>query len=85
MGRYDEWTQVQNKKGKVTVKHKLFGGNTYICDEINIINDAHRVGVTIKDNDLFVLKENVKSFNVRGNTYVVEDDMLTIRVIVNKV
>ena len=84
MGRYDEWKQLQNKCGKVIVEHALFGGQTYVCDNIKVVDDD-RLGVTIKKNDLFVRKENIKTFGVKGNGYVVEDEMLTIRVIVNKV
>ena len=83
MGRYDEWKQLQNKCGRVIVEHALFGGQAYACDSIKIVNDD-RVGVTIKGNDLFVRKESIKTFSVNGNEYVVEDEMLTIRVIVNK-
>ena len=84
MRKYDEWKQLQNKKGRVIVEHALFGAQAYACDDIKIVNDE-RVGVTIKGNDLFVRKENIKSFEVKDNEYVVEDEMLTIRVIVNKV
>lgn len=84
MGRYDEWQQLQNKKGRVIVEHSLFGGQAYACDSIKIVNDD-RVGVTIKGQDLFVRKENIKAFEVKDNEYVVEDEMLAIRVIVNKV
>jgi hypothetical protein len=84
MRKYDEWKQLQNKKGRMIVEHALFGAQTYACDDIKIVNDE-RVGVTIKGSDLFVRKENIKSFEVKDNEYVVEDEMLAIRVIVNKV
>ncbi len=83
MGKYDEWKQLQNKRGRVIVEHALFGGQAYACDNIKVVNDD-RVGVTIKGNDLFVRKENIKSFIIKDNVYMVEDDMLTISVIVNK-
>ena len=84
MGKYDEWKQLQNKRGRVIVEHSLFGGQAYACDNIKVVNDD-RVGVTIKEQDLFVRKENIKAFSVKGNEYMVEDEMLAIRVIVNKV
>ena len=84
MRKYDEWKQLQNKKGRVIVEHALFGVQAYACDDIKIVNDE-RVGVTIKGSDLFVRKENIKAFEVKDNEYVVEDEMLAIRVIVNKV
>lgn len=84
MGRYDEWKQLQNKKGKVAVEHALFGKQIYVCDEIRIVDD-NRLGIAIKGQELFVRKERVQGFSVNGNEYMVKDNMLTIRVIVNKV
>lgn len=84
MRRYDEWKQLQNKKGKVVVEHALFGRQAYECDNIQAIDDD-RVGVTIKGNDLFISKNNIELFKIKDNEYVVKDAMLTIRVIVNKV
>lgn len=84
MRKYDEWKQLQNKKGMVIAEHSLFGVQAYACDDIKTVNDE-RVGVTIKGSDLFVKKENIKEFKVKDNEYVVEDEMLAIRVIVNKV
>lgn len=84
MGRYDRWKQLQGLRGKVALKHLLFGEQQYGCDEIHVINDDERIGIVVKGAELFVYKQKVVDFCVNGNTYTVGDDMLEIRVIVNK-
>lgn len=84
MRKYDRWNDLHNKSGKVVLKHNLFGTQEYICDDINVVNDGERIGVEIKGNKLFVYKERVAQFSVKGDVYVVADDMLEIRVIVNR-
>jgi hypothetical protein len=84
MGRYDRWKELQRLQGKVMLKHLLFGEQTYECDELQVVNDDERIGVVVKGKDLFVYKQKVVEFCVKGNTYTIGDDMLEIRVIVNK-
>lgn len=84
MRKYDRWNDLHNKSGKVVLKHNLFGTQEYICDEINVVNDGERIGVEIKGNKLFVYKTKITQFLIRGDVYIATDDMLEIRVIVNK-
>lgn len=84
MRKYDRWNDLHNKSGKVVLKHNLFGTQEYICDDINVVNDGERIGVEIKGSELFVYKERVAQFSIKGNVYIVADDMLEIRIIVNK-
>ena len=84
MGRYDEWNGLQKLQGKVVLKHLLFGEQTYICDDLTIVNDNDKIGVVVKGKELFVHKQKVVEFCVKGNTYTIGDDMLEINVIVNK-
>lgn len=84
MGRYDRWNGLQKLQGKVVLKHLLFGEQTYECDELQVVNDDERIGIVVKGKDLFVYKQKVVDFCVDGNTYTVGDDMLNIKVIVNK-
>lgn len=84
MGRYDRWNQLQGLRGKVTLKHLLFGEQQYGCDELRVINDDEKIGIVVKGAELFVYKQKVVDFCASGNMYVVGDDMLEIRVIVNK-
>lgn len=84
MRKYDEWKQLQGLRGKVTLKHLLFGEQQYGCDEIQVVNDDEKIGIVVKGTELFVYKQKVVEFCASGNTYTVRDDLLKIRVIVNK-
>lgn len=84
MRRYDRWNELQGLRGKVTLKHLLFGEQQYGCDEIQVVNDDEKIGIVVKGTELFVYKQKVVEFCVNGNTYTIGDDMLEIRVIVNK-
>jgi hypothetical protein len=84
MRKYDEWKQLQGLRGKVTLKHLLFGEQKYGCDELQVINNDEKIGVVVKGTELFVYKQKVVEFCISGNMFVVGDDLLEIRVIVNK-
>jgi hypothetical protein len=81
MRRYDRWNQLQGLRGKVTLKHLLFGDQQYGCDELQVINNDEKIGIVVKGTELFVYKQNVVDFCVDGNIYTVRDDMLEIMVI----
>jgi hypothetical protein len=84
MRKYDEWNQLQELHGKVTLKHLLFGDQQYGCDELQVVNDDERIGIVVKGAELFVYKQKVVEFCASGNMFVVGDDMLKIEVIVDK-
>ena len=84
MGRYDRWNQLQGLRGKVVLKHLLFGTHQYRCDELKIMNNDDRIGIVVKETELFVYKQKIVEFYTSGNMCVVGDDMLEIKVIVNK-
>ena len=84
MRKYDEWDQLQGLRGKVTLKHLLFGEQQYGCDELQVVNDDEKIGIVVKGTELFVYKQKVVEFCTSGNMFVVGDDMLEIELIVNK-
>lgn len=84
MRNYDRWDQLNGLRGKVALKHLLFGEQKYGCDELQVINDDEKIGIVVKGAELFVYKQKVVDFCVDGNIYTVGDDMLEIKVIVNK-
>ena len=84
MRKYDEWNQLQGLRGKVTLKHLLFGEQQYGCDELQVVNDDEKIGIVVKGTELFVYKQKIVEFCTSGNMFVVGDDMLEIEVIVNK-
>ena len=81
--RFELWDQLQNKNCRVVINHALFEEQQYDCNNTQIINDEHRIGIVIKGRKLFVYKQEVVDFWVYDNAYTVRDKMMTIT-IVNK-
>lgn len=84
MRKCDKWNKLQNKSGKVVLRHKLFGEQQYGCEALQVINDNEKIGVVVKGNELFVYKDKA-ALSISRNVYVVADDLLELKVIVNKV
>jgi hypothetical protein len=83
MRTFEKWDQLQNVNCRVIINHELFGEQQYDCDNAQIVNDEHRIGVVIKGRELFVYKQEIVDFWIYENAYTVRDEMLTIT-IVNK-
>lgn len=75
---------IDGHKGKIILEHVCFGKEIYKCDRIKIIGDEDRIGVCVNGHDAYLYRNNIKSFNMDGNTYVLSDDLFTITIIVNK-
>lgn len=75
---------IDGHKGKIILEHVFFGKEIYRCDRIKIIGDEDRIGVCVNGHDAYLYRNNVKSFNMDGNTYVLSDWLFTITIIVNK-
>ena len=83
MRTFEKWDQLENINCRVIINHALFDEQQYDCDMLQIINDEHRVGVVIKDRELFMYKQDVVDFWVYDNAYSVRDNIMTMT-IVNK-
>lgn len=84
MRNYDKWDELQGLKGKVVIRHSLFGEQRYECDELQVVNDDKRIGVVVKGAVLFVYKQKLVEFCASGNVYTVGDDLQEIEIVVNK-
>ena len=83
MRTFEKWNELKGKKCLVVIKHVLFDKQQYECEALQVVNDEERIGVVIKGRELFVYKQYVNNFIVRGDAYMIEDGMMTIT-IVNK-
>ena len=78
-----EFPQLNGIKAKVLLKHELFGRQLHNCDAVRIINDD-RIGIIIKNQPIFVYKQDVSYVNIDNNTYTISDGILTISIYMNK-
>ena len=84
MRSFERWEELQNLSGKAVLNHFLFGDSVYECDSLQVINNENKLGIIIKGRELFVYKDRVEYFCVSNNIYEAKDDLLDIKIIVNK-
>lgn len=77
-----KFEQLNGVEAKVIIEHCLFDKQRFYCRQLQTINDDERIGVILKDREIFVYKQDVKVAEVQGDTYKVSDGRLTL--IVNK-
>jgi hypothetical protein len=77
-----KFTQLNGIGAKVILEHCLFDRQEFVCDELQTINDDERIGLMLKDREIFMYKQNVKVTDLLENIYTISDGRLTI--IVNK-
>ena len=77
-----KFEQLNGVEAKVTLEHCLFDKQRFHCHTLQMVNDDARIGVVLKDHEIYVDKHNVKVADVSGDTYTLSDGRLTI--IVNK-
>lgn len=77
-----KFEQLNGVRAKVILEHCLFDRQVFLCDKLQTINDDERIGLILKDREIYMYKRNVKVAEVQGDEYRVSDGRLTI--IVNK-
>ena len=77
-----KFTQLNGVRANVLLEHCLFDRQALSCDELQTINDDERIGLVLKDRNIYMYKQNVKVAEVHGDTYTISDGRLTL--IVNK-
>ena len=77
-----KFEQLNGVEAKVVLEHCLFDRQRFYCRQLQTINDDARIGVVLKNHEIYVDKQNVKVAEVRDDKYTLSDGRLTI--IVNK-
>ena len=77
-----KFEQLNGVEAKVVLEHSLFDRQRFYCKELQTVNADMKIGVILKNHEIFMDKQNVKVAEASGNTYILSDGSLTI--IVNK-
>lgn len=77
-----KFEQLNGVEAKVVLEHCLFDNQRFYCRQLQTINDNARIGVIIKDREIFVDKLNIQIAEVLDDIFTISDGRLTI--IVNK-
>ena len=75
-----KFEQLNGIEAKVVLEHCLFDNQRFYCRQLQTINNNERIGVILKDREIYVYKSNIKIFEVQGDTYIISDGRLTINI-----
>ena len=77
-----KFTQLNGASARVIIEHCLFDNQRFYCRELQTINNDERIGLILKDREIFMDKQDVEVAKIQGNTYTISDGRLTL--IINK-
>ena len=77
-----KFEQLNGVEAKVVLEHCLFDKQRFYCRQLQTVNDDTRIGVILKNHEIYVDKQDVKVAEISGDVYTLSDGRLTI--IVNK-
>lgn len=77
-----KFQQLNGVEAKVVLEHCLFDKQRFYCHQLQTVNDETRIGVVLKNHEIYVDKQYVKVAEINGDKYTLSDGKLTI--IVNK-
>lgn len=75
-----KFEQLNGVEAKVILEHSLFDNQRFYCRQLQTINNDDRIGVLIKDREIFVYKQDVKLAEIVDNAYIVSDGRLKITI-----
>lgn len=76
--------ELNGERARVVLEHCLFDRQVFYCDELQTINDDKRVGLILKNQEMFMYKHDIKVAEAHNNTYVLSDGRLTITINIQK-
>ena len=74
-----KWQEINNRAGVVVVSSKLFGKQKISLDAINTFCDD-RIGVRIKNQNLYIPLDEVISYTSTGSMLSIESNMKKIEI-----
>lgn len=75
----NELHNLNGKSGEITIQHELYG-NQRIKAKIHIINDGERVGVRIKNHEIFLWKNEIKDIQVMERFALIKGELMQITI-----
>ena len=75
---------LDGKKTKILLEHCLFGKQIHRCDCTQIVNDAEKLGIVIKNQEIFLYKQHITLAKAYDNLFIFSDGKMQITIIVNK-
>ena len=80
-----KFLQLNNKNAKILLEHCLFDKQMHYCENMQIINDDKIIGIILKNQEIFVSKQDIKLAKAYDNMFILSDGRLQMTIIVSKV
>lgn len=79
-----KFEQLNGVEARVIIEHCLFDNQRFYCRQLQTINDDERIGVLLRNHEIFMYKHDVKVAEANDNIYTISDGRLMITINVNK-
>ena len=73
-----KFTQLNGSTATIILKHCLFDKQRFEVQEVNVFEDAERLGLILNGQAIFVYKEKLQSMEIRDGFIEFADDKLKI-------
>ena len=82
----EKFEAINGASGKILLEldHTLWGKQVYKYSSIETINTEDKLGVVVKNQQIYVYKKDIKLAKAYDNVYIISDSKLQITIIVNK-
>lgn len=72
-----ELQKINGTKVIINTSHEWFGKEKYKC-EFCLINDKTKLGFKLLGNEIYLLKTEIKSFNIIDKVFYIKDSLMEI-------
>lgn len=70
---------LNGKNGEITIHHDWYG-NQKIRGIFHVINDGERIGIKVKDNEIYLYNNEITSIEINGNNALIKGKIMQIRI-----
>ena len=75
-----KFTKLNGKMATIILEHCWFGQQKFKSENINIIEDDNRLGLNLRGQDVFVLRDKLREVQMDEHTVMFADDKLKISI-----
>ena len=80
---FKQLKSIEGYGGRILLEHVIFGKQAYTLDKIQIVNDEARIGVCVRNHEIFIHKSDIKLCKIHDNMLIVSDGIMQITLIFN--
>lgn len=70
---------LNGQNGKITINHEWYG-NQKIRGSFHIINDGERIGVKVKDHEIFLYNNEIINISASENSVLIKGQLMQIKI-----